>query len=137
MLPENAPREIVVLGLCEPKSAVLDCGNRECNHWYRVDVMQAGELRVHLDLGEPEGQGGLARLLLRPLGRPVLQQQMSNRGESLDIAASVTADVYGVLVQGGGARRSYDLLVSVVPPGAPPGSGCPDASVRGQEQDEE
>jgi hypothetical protein len=132
-LPENAPSGIVMLGLCQPMTGVLDCGgDGECNDWYRVDVMQPGEMRVHLELGESEGPGRLTRLLVRPIGKPILAQQISNQGEPLEIVVSVAPDVYGVLVQGGGARRTYELLVSVAPPGAPEAPGCPDAEVAPQ-----
>ncbi len=124
-LPENAPRGIARLNLCEPVQGVLDCPDNQCNHWYRVDVLQPGQMRVQLVLGDPEGKGRLTRVVLRPLGKPILSQQVSNLGELIDIRHEVEPDVYGVLVQGAGGRRSYDLVVSVAPPDAPYDAGCP------------
>ena len=119
-LPEKAPREIRTLRLCEPVSALLDCSarERECNHWYRVDVLEPGELQVRLRLGESEGSGQLTRLVVRPLGKPIVGQQVSNQGEPVEVRARVGPDLYGVLVQGGGARRSYELEAVLQPDGA-------------------
>jgi hypothetical protein len=118
-LPETAASEIRMLSFCEPVVARLDCqGSRECNHWYRLDVREAGELRIVLALREiatarpGTDEGALTRLILRPMGKPILDQQMSTRGESLEIRASVEPDVYAVLVQGAGLPRSYELTAS-------------------------
>lgn len=116
-MPENAPTEIVMLGLCEPKTGVLDCGKHECNHWYRLDITQPGAMHVQVLLSDIETEGALTRLLLRPLGQAPLAQQVSTYGEPLEIHAEVAPDVYGVLVQGGGGYRKYQLLASVSPPG--------------------
>jgi hypothetical protein len=127
-MPENAPQELVHLTLCEPVHAYLDCQKGQCNHWYRIAVGAPGEMRAHVELGEPEGQGALARVVLRPLGQPVLAQQVSNLGEAIDIRQAVERGVYGLLVQGGAsARRSYDLRVWVGPPGTPENEICLDA----------
>lgn len=129
-LPENAPTEIVTLGLCQPQKAVLDCGgehgrDHECNHWYRVDVMQAGVMHIQLLLSDIESQGALTRLLVRPLGEAVLAQKVSTYGEPLEIDVAVSPDVYGVLVQGGEGHRKYQLLASMSPPGSSEGLSCP------------
>ena len=124
-LPENAPRSIERLNLCEPVHGVLDCDDRQCNLWYRVDVHQPGRMRVQLELGEPEAGGRLTRVVLRPLGKPILSQQVSNQGEPIDISHEVEPDVYALLVQGAGTKRPFDLLVSMAPPDAPEDTGCP------------
>lgn len=123
-LPENAPTEIVTLALCEPFEAVLDCKQHSCNDWYRVLVESSGELRLSVELDAPDGPGALARVLLRPLGQPVLVQQVSNQGEPIEIRQHVEPDVYAVLVQGGGSRRSYRIRVSMTPAGAPESAAC-------------
>jgi hypothetical protein len=127
-MPENAPQELVRLALCEPVHVYLDCRKGQCNHWYRIVVSEPGEMRVHVEFGEPEGEGALARVVLRPLGQPVLAQQVSNLGEDIDIRLAVERDVFGLLVQGGGsARRPYDLQVWVGPPDLPDDEICRDA----------
>jgi hypothetical protein len=134
-LPENAPRRIERLNLCEPVHGVLDCQDRECNLWYRVDVLQPGRMRVQLEVGEAKGGGRLTRVVLRPLGKPILAQQVSNLGESIDIRHDVVPDVYALLVQGAGDKRSFDLLVSMAPshtrsdtPSTAPGDGTGEPS---------
>ena len=129
-LPENAPRGIRPLQLCESVQGVLECDarERECNHWYRVDVLEPGELRVSLSLGQSDGSGRLTRLVVRPLGKPILGQAISNQGEAISVVAQVQPDLYGVLVQGGGARRSYRLKAALVPPGTPENESCPERS---------
>ena len=131
-LPENAPRSIETLNLCERLHGTLDCLDRQCNFWYRVDVLQPGRMRVQLELGEVEGEGRLTRVLLRPLGKPILSQQMSNLGEPIDFSHDVEPDVYALLVQGAGAKRTFDLLVSVAPPDASEETGCPGLSAPGE-----
>lgn len=131
-LPERAPREIRTLVSCQPAEAVLDCGGRkrdDCNHWYRVDVTAPAEMRVWLDLGPPDtpGEGELTRLLVKPLEEAVVAQQVSNHGEPLTIRVSVSPDLYGVLVQGAGGRRSYRLRMALVDPETPLGQECPAA----------
>jgi hypothetical protein len=116
-----------MLTLCQPVSGELDCDDRsrECNHWYRLDITEPGELRVRLKFGKAQGQGELARLLVRPMGQPLLGQQVTTEDEPLAITASVEPNVYGVLVQGAGARRSYELWAANVPPGTPENESCP------------
>ena len=125
-LPAAAPTELVPLRACEPQSALLDCSaQQDCNHWYRIDVTAPGEMRIQLDFQDvAEGTSAVSRLLVSPLGKPVLAQRMSTFGESLEIATVVAPDVYRVLVQGGGGRRGYELTLALVKPGAPPGLGC-------------
>ena len=130
-MPENAAREIRRLALCEPVTALLDCaGERECNHWYRVDIRDPGKLRVELTLlemeaGQPAGEpSALTRMVLRPMGKPILGQQVGTQGEPLEISAWVQPDVYGVLVQGGGVRRQYRLVASL----GEDDFACPDPS---------
>ena len=117
-MPATAPQGgIVMVYPCEPVQVTLDCTgerrSRECNHWYRTDLAEPGELRVRLHRIEFERERALTRLLVRPLGKPVIGQQVSTDGEPLEIRARVAPDVYGMLVQGGGGRRSYELLVTV------------------------
>jgi hypothetical protein len=124
-LPETAPHGIAMLGLCERRTGVLDCAEDECNDWYQVSVRQAGSMRITLEQPGVSGEGALTRVLLKPLGAPVLAQQVSTGGEPIDLRHWVEPDLYGVLVQGGGVRRSYELRVSVAPPAADAESGCP------------
>ena len=126
-LPENAPKEILTLGLCAPATGVLDCGGEhECNYWYRMDITQPGTLHLQLLLSDLQTESALTRLLLRPLGQPVLAQKVSTYGDPLEIDVPVSPDVYGVLVQGGEGYRKYQLLASVSPPGeATTGLSCP------------
>ncbi len=129
-LPPTAAGESTAVTLCEPQTATLDCNaESECNRWYRVPVRESGEMRIQLVLGDVKGESALTRLLVRPIGKPILQQRMSTFGEPLWIATPVEPDLYGVLVQGAGGYRRFELLVAVVPPGAPPGSGCPQFAV--------
>ena len=126
-LPETAPHGITPLALCERETGVLDCAEDECNDWYQVDVTQAGTMRVTLEQPGVAGEGALTRVLLKPLGKPVLAQQVSTHGEVVDLRLAVVPDVYGVLVQGAGGHRSYLLRVSVAPPGASADWGCQSA----------
>ena len=116
--PDLLPERVAVVA----RLAALEAGGRRRD---RRDCRGLDGARRREN--DPEGESALTRLLVRPLGKPVLAQRMSTFGEPLEIAAAVEPDVYAVLVQGAGGRRSYHLLVSVVPPGAPPGSGCPGA----------
>lgn len=144
-LPENAPREIRTLVSCEPFAATLDCASegdgRECNHWYRVDVTRPAEMRVDLELESPGASGGSpgggepTRLVVKPFGEAIRGQQVSLQGEPLSLRLAVEPDLYGVLVQGAGARRSYQLRVAVVDPATPLGRECPAAPRDGREPD--
>jgi hypothetical protein len=119
----TAPRPIQTLMLDVPHKDQLDCGQYDCNHWYRVDVHKAGVLRVDVD-ADPSGDERITRVLLREPLQKTLAQAVGIHGEPLRIEHSVEPGMYGVLVQGGGARRSYQVTVTLEASDAEPVEGA-------------
>ena len=116
-LPANAPRSLTTLTLGEPHAAVLDCAQRDCNHWYRVAVPRAGRLEVLVDTHEVPDRPVL-RLLIRELGKQPLAQTMGGDDGALQLEVAVQPGLYLLLVQAGGARLDYTLTASLaVAPG--------------------
>ena len=117
-LPATAPRSLETLTLGEPHAAVLDCAAQECNHWYRVEVPQAGRLEVLVETAETaEGSSRppLVRVLVRELGREPLAQTMGGEDGSLRLEPQVRPGLHLVLVQAGGGRLPYTVTVALEP----------------------
>ena len=111
-LPANAPRSLTTLTLGEPHAAVLDCAQRDCNHWYRVVVPRAGRLGVVVDTHAAPDRP-MMRVLLRELGKQPLAQTMGGRDKALRLEAPVQPTLYLVLVQAGGTELPYTVTVSL------------------------
>ncbi len=110
-LPENAPRSLVRLTLGEPHAAVLDCAQRNCNHWYRISVPQPGRLELVVDTHEIPDRPMMRVLVREPAQRP-LAQTMSDEDGTLRLEVPVRRGVYLVLVQAGGTALPYTLTAS-------------------------
>ena len=110
--PESAPSTLWRIELDERREATLDCAKRECNQWYRVDVPRAGALDIVV---EPHVERRpVMRLLVRPLGRPVLGQTMGEIDGPLELrGVQVGKGPHLVLVQGGGGRLPYALTITL------------------------
>jgi hypothetical protein len=111
-LPENAPRSLVTLTLGEPHAAVLDCAQRDCNHWYRISVPRSGNLELMVDTHEIPDRPIMRVLVREPAQRP-LAQTMSDDDGALRLETPVRRGVYLVLVQAGGATLPYTLTASL------------------------
>ena len=111
-LPPTSPRPLETLTLGVPHDDVLDCGDDDCNHWYRLDIAAPGVLRIAVDAAASDDDR-ITRVLLRVPQERVLAQAVGIRGEPLRIEHAVEPGLYGVLVQGGGAERSYRVTATL------------------------
>lgn len=116
-LPETAPQKLEMPSLGQPFEDRLDCDARDCNRWYRVDIVEPGVLDAVV-VREGAASAPAMRVLMRPLGKPVLARTLARAGEPLSLSAPVTADVYLVLVQIGSGQQAYRLTLSFQPASA-------------------
>ncbi|MGH0038181.1 MAG: hypothetical protein ACQGVK_24380 [Myxococcota bacterium] len=106
----TAPREFRIAIVGVPTDDELDCAQYDCNHWYRVDVVEPGRLTVRLTR-RPGGTGPPLRMLLNPIARPTMARAGAGPGEPLELEADVAAGVYELLVQSGMGREPYTLTL--------------------------
>ena len=111
-MPENAPTSLMPLTLGEPTQNALDCDQRDCNHWYRINPREAGVLEIQVVL-EGQHERPLIRALLRPLGQPVLDQAFSEDGAPIELSATVRPGPYTLLVQATGGELPYEVTASL------------------------
>ena len=111
-LPATAARTLNTLVLGDPRSAVLNCARKECNHWYRLDIARPGMLDVEVET-EPKAARPMVRLILREMGRAPLAQTMGGTNPTLSVRAPVGKGLYMVLVQAGGGRLPYTVTATL------------------------
>jgi hypothetical protein len=112
-VPTTAPRDFRFAILGTPVEAELVCSESDCNHWYRVDVVEPGEVRAAITR-RPGGTGPVIRMLLSELGGKTVARAVAAPGEPLVLQAGVEPGVYELLVQAGMGREPYTLSVSLV-----------------------
>jgi hypothetical protein len=121
-VPATAPRDFRIAIVGVPVEGELACAENDCNHWYRVDVVEAGELTAVVTR-RSGGTGPVIRILLNELGQPTLARAVAAPGEPLELRARVQAGVYELLVQAGMGREPYTLTVFMGDIDVPEGEG--------------
>lgn len=96
------------------RAGSLDCKGGRCEQWFRVDVAEAGELRVEAGV-EGLAERAVARLFLQDGRGTTLARALSGEGLPLRAAAPVEPGPHAVLLQVGGGPVIWSVGAALEP----------------------
>ena len=116
--PPDAPTRIVPIELGQRVESEIRCSERDCNHWYRVRVPQAGVLEARVERVR-EGDHPLVRVAIQRIAGQQLDLVVSQTGPPLHATADVAPGAYHVLVQSL-SDVAYALQIGLAPASGEP-----------------
>jgi hypothetical protein len=110
--PETAaPSQAIRLAPGQLEPGTIACETGFCQQWYRIDVPEAGTLRVEVRIAAEDPP--IARAVLHDGQGNVLARANTEQGTTLVVEAPVDAGPAALLVQSGKGRLPYWVGVTL------------------------